>query len=454
MSLLFIEQHSSGLTGLDEHARKKVRKHAMRNFRRKQRRGESTIDGATTTSLQRHQGQTFESQIKILFNSPSTESPSLYASQFSIQLQDHFGNTFYPSSDGQLFFDLSALGANNNAVLKSARNVLRILNLAIDSGERSSLCAFYELYGKTLRLLANSVRKLSHGVQLEEFLSATYILTICEALLARCHSESGWQHHSTGLLEVVCSSGPHAVAFADTRLSTIHSLQNWRTMTLSRGLMTRKAVILDDPSYNQTNDSLSNPLLDTAMGVPRLLELLDKITSHRQSCDESTAMSIVESALTMRDNLKASNGKNTHAVELVNLTEYPYFHARLGRALNRVFSEVYRFPDLQTAGIEQTRCLTLLTLNQAILDAFGPLSLPLRELYEPILKQEMDACAASLCRSLPFLSAPNMGNIGLVASTKPLHFATLHYERYSDEHARRLLWCQKVKQSITLANRF
>ena len=223
---------------------------------------------------------------------------------------------------------------------------------------------------------------------------------------------------------------------------------------LYSGLVTRKAVHWPAPAWFMDfvrKRRPQGPILDLAMAVPTCLEALDKVYIQRDPHIVRAARA-VHSAMLLRvkiqDGLKeavaTSFALNSPPYVLVNIEYYPTFEASMG-SLYSMFPTSFDFIDLDAAPLYRLAWVTLLLLDQAILDVRArhpSIVWGLTKATQDELSTEISECVTKLCQSIPYYASPATRMQGDIVIPEVLYYVRRHFVRW--QRTSHVEWCDAV----------
>lgn len=224
-------------------------------------------------------------------------------------------------------------------------------------------------------------------------------------------------------------------------------LHNIRQAAITFQLVERRSTFLSSPQWLSAidnGDSAAVELTRIALRLSAVLEEADQVMRDGHGNPALprqllTKMSNLEHNLVEWLSGKVQNLQGWVSPQLVSIKNFPHLQKNIGTS--KVFSEVYAFATLPTATSHVYVFVCFFSLWQCLLDVSE--AFPQLNIDSAAVATEAEECANDLCRTLPYISMPEHGFAGTIASTAPLHFASTWFER--KKLLPRLEWCNRVR---------
>ncbi|EME38355.1 hypothetical protein DOTSEDRAFT_75787 [Dothistroma septosporum NZE10] len=128
--------------------------------------------------------------------------------------------------------------------------------------------------------------------------------------------------------------------------------------------------------------------------------------------------------------------------QMVSIKNFAHLQKHVGDS--KAFPEVFTFASLPTATGHVYVFLCFLLLWQCLLDV--SVAFPQLNIDAAAVAVEAERCADDWCRTIPYISMPEHGFAGAIASTAPLHFASTWFKQ--EEMSPRFQWCNNVRDYL------
>lgn len=246
-----------------------------------------------------------------------------------------------------------------------------------------------------------------------------------------------------GLYYIFQHRGPHGFKTPFARAI----LHNIRQAAITYQLVERRSTFLSSPQWLSAidyGDSAAVELTRIALRLSAVLEEANQVIREGHSNlvlsrHLLTKMSDLEHNLVEWLSEKVQNLRGWVPPQLVSIKEFRHLEKNISDP--KVFPEVFTFTGLPTATSHVYVFVCFLSLWQCLLDV--SVAFPHLNIDPTAVAREAEQCADDLCRTLPYISMPEHGFAGVIASTAPLHFASVWFER--KKMLPRLQWCNNVR---------
>ena len=383
---------------------------------------------------------------------------SLLVGQHRAQLRSNFVETYFPddaNADFTSYFEYVSVGWSSESAI-TAMDAFQCLYFGTISSDRDLIKKSQGLYVKALGILNGEMIKLIDNKikPSDEMIAAILACALFERNSNPSFDSTGWQEHTRGLLAVLKAYGPEAI----NSLGVPFWMKLWQSSLFGYGLLTQKAVFLEAPEW-QTPQVQNDRLFNTSIRLPGRLQRLNR--NMKPDANLHEAASAVREAFELHEAMHARimdwSLKSGAAAPFVpvNLDFFSGFQSMLGD-LAQVEPVCYQFPGFFSAVTHTTHWLCLLILDQAILDVLEAhptivTHLGLEHDTISTFKDELSHSAKSLCKSIPFLSKPELRGFGTVEVVRHLHFLEKHFTRHLDK--RHVAWCRKIRNNVNIGYR-
>ncbi|KAK4628871.1 hypothetical protein CLAFUW4_08432 [Fulvia fulva] len=360
-------------------------------------------------------------------------------------LRDALVNTYYSTTVVHMnrhFLDAFHDGAPKGPVFDAARDALSLIHLGTQSQDQQLVVAGQKLHCIALNLLRTELGKAG-ATHDDRVLGAVHTIAQCEMYSAISGKGKGWQLHMAGLYYIFQHRGPHGFKTPFARAI----LHNIRQAAITYQLVERRSTFLSSPQWLSAidyGDSAAVELTRIALRLSAVLEEANQVIREGHSNlvlsrHLLTKMSDLEHNLVEWLSEKVQNLRGWVPPQLVSIKEFRHLEKNISDP--KVFPEVFTFTGLPTATSHVYVFVCFLSLWQCLLDV--SVAFPHLNIDPTAVAREAEQCADDLCRTLPYISMPEHGFAGVIASTAPLHFASVWFER--KKMLPRLQWCNNVR---------
>lgn len=369
------------------------------------------------------------------------------------QLKSRFLDLFLSKEAGGPFheqFGFVESSYQNEFALTAAVDALCVLQLGISFQDADLLLQYRTLYGRALWSIQ---RQLSTStVAKDSVLGAVSVVGLCEYINSKRHDDSAYMTHVEGLLAMFKARGARSIQAGPRRR---FFLRTTVLMALRTGLVSRKALVFEQPSWVAAAGEDFNLFTRNAMRASGALERCDTLLEAGDA--PKKAIRLVIEILRLKAGLHAGledwcAAANEAPYHVVCTSAFADFNDLCGD-LAGVFPTAYRFSSFMAAVVHTQYWNSLLVLDQAILDLHHAYDYAFIDstLQRKVIEREASNCADDLCQAIPFFSQADLNTVGTVEVLGPLHFAQQFYEQRNAE--MQVAWCKRVEEGKVLGHR-
>jgi len=328
----------------------------------------------------------------------------------------------------------------NSEVLMAALDALSAAQLAVANRNLPLINRSRSLYGTALSQMLKAIQD-PHIATKDETLLSTYLLTLYEVFVGVTQGH-GFFYHVQGLLHLLRQRGPASFESRQS-MQLFHAI---RYNSLSIGYHMRKASMLDSPEWLgvTTRAAKVDPyvaLNDICIGIPRLLERTDKLSS--PDCPPSEIDSVIDDSQNVANRaFEWLSNFEKHGPRYDQISS-EFFEGFSDICADNVFDPVFDFHYFG-AGI----CYMIYWMSMLILQ--GNTFKLLRQHRQLELKQlmmwdrQLGGYAECICRSVPYNCRPITGYTAKFGSLTPLVVARKYFEAKGPSKEAEAKWCEKV----------